>query len=57
LLPLGAVVDYYYWTHTGTLRSYEGYRAGGLGIGAIYLGIRCLWYAISGRNNINRDDF
>jgi hypothetical protein len=25
--------------------------------GAAYLAVRCLWYAITGKDNINRDDF
>ena len=42
---------------------YESYGSSGRGgvdaicLGALYLGIRCLWYAVTGRNNINRDDF
>jgi hypothetical protein len=26
-------------------------------VGAAYLAVRCLWYAITGKDNINRDDF
>ena len=29
----------------------------GILIGALYLAARCGWYAITGRNNINRDDY
>jgi hypothetical protein len=29
----------------------------GIGCGAAYLASRCLWYAITGKDNINRDDF
>ena len=29
----------------------------GLGIGAFYLAYRCLRYAVTGKRNINRDDF
>ena len=28
-----------------------------LACGFLYLAVRCLWYAISGRDNINRDNF
>ena len=49
------------WYPTGS-GYYGGYRsrggaAGALRLGAIYLGIRCLWYAFTGKDNINRDDF
>ena len=27
-----------------------------LGLGGLYLSFRCLWYAITGTGNINRDD-
>jgi len=37
--------------------SYRHTGAGGLCVGAIYLGIRCLWYAVTGKDNVNRDDF
>jgi len=48
-----------YLALTGWDRGYSGYGGGatGLCLGAIYLGIRCLWYAITGKDNVNRDDF
>ena len=35
-----------------------GYRdlLGVLGFGGFYLSFRCLWYAITGQDNVNRDD-
>lgn len=39
---------------------YGGYRNGGVDtifLGSLYLAIRCLWYALTGKDNINRDDF
>ena len=35
------------------------YGTGGTctGAGSAYLGYRCLYYAITGRDNINRDDY
>jgi hypothetical protein len=53
LLPFGVLVEYYSWTHVGSFGDSSGRYA--LGIGAIYVGARCLWYAITGRNNINFD--
>lgn len=45
-----------YFLHPGYLGF--GYRdlRGILGVGGFYLSFRCLWYAITGDNNINRDD-
>ena len=41
--------------------SYSSFRyrhlLGILGFGGFYLSFRCLWYAITGEDNINRDDF
>jgi len=49
----GAALEYY-WRRTSS--SYEGwYGVGGMGL--IVVGLRCLWYAITGKDNINRDDF
>jgi len=56
LLTLGAALEYYWWQSTSS--GYYGhsvYGAGGLGM--FVLGIRCLWYAITGKDNVNRDDF
>ena len=35
-----------------------GYRdlLGVLGFGGFYISFRCLWYAITGQDNVNRDD-
>ena len=49
-----------YLALSGWDNSYSSYRRGGstgLCLGAFYLGIRCLWYAVTGRDNVNRDDF
>jgi hypothetical protein len=55
LLPFGAFVEYYDWTHWGSFGYSSRLGRGSLGIGSIYVGIRCLWYAVTGRNNINFD--
>lgn len=57
LLPFGVAVEYYDWTHLSGYSSITRSGAGGLGIGAIYLGYRCIRYAVTGQDNINRDDF
>jgi len=54
LIPFGAFVEYYSWTHPGSF-GYGHYGGYGLGVGSLYVGGRCLWYAITGRNNINFD--
>jgi hypothetical protein len=46
-LAVGIAVEYYWWQRPW-------YGAGGLGL--IILGGRCLWYAITGKDNVNRDD-
>jgi hypothetical protein len=33
------------------------YQSGGAGLGCLVLGGRCLWYAITGKNNVNNKDF
>jgi len=45
------------WDSDSGYRSYGRGGSGTLCLGAIYLSIRCLWYAVTGKNNINRDDF
>lgn len=54
LITLGAALEYYWWhTHSyGYEHSY--YGAGGAGM--FILGIRCLWYAITGKDNVNCND-
>ena len=42
LLPLGVLIAYYAWTHPGSGLLLTHYGAGGLGIGSMYLGVRCL---------------
>jgi hypothetical protein len=34
-----------------------GVMAAGLSIVGFYVSFRCLWYAVTGEDNINRDDF
>ncbi len=51
LIALGAALEYYWWTTPSS-----GYYGAG-GTGMLILGFRCLWYAVTGRDNINRDDF
>jgi len=53
LIGFGALFEYHYWTSTYVASSYRGV----LGFGCLGLGIRCLWYAITGKDNVNRDDF
>jgi len=48
------------WQNGVAYDSYSSYRNGGVDticLGALYLAVRCLWYAITGKDNINRDDF
>ncbi|MES2390263.1 MAG: hypothetical protein V4555_01380 [Acidobacteriota bacterium] len=54
-LALFAVGGFYMLTH-GTIIFI---CIGGLGVlgGSIYLGYRCLRYAITGKGNVNRDNF
>jgi hypothetical protein len=55
LLPVGVVIEYYSWTHlTGGMYRYG---IGGVFGVALYLGYRCARYAITGKGNMNRDDF
>jgi len=56
LLALGAALEYYWWqTPSYGYYGHGVYGAGGLSM--LVLGIRCLWYAVTGRDNVNRDDF
>lgn len=55
LLPLGLLIEYYDWTQTWN-SSYR-YGAGAGGLGLLYVGVRCAVYALTGKSNINRDDF
>ena len=32
------------------------YQSGGVGLGCLFLGGRCLWYAVTGKNNVNNKD-
>jgi len=54
-LSLGAVGGIYMMTHSAITM----YRLGGvtLTFGCIHVAWRCARYAITGRGNINRDDF
>jgi hypothetical protein len=51
-----ALVATYFTLHSGILGFIYMIRTG-LAVGSYYLAYRCLRYAITGRNNINRDDF
>jgi hypothetical protein len=55
LLPVGMAFEYYDWTHFSD-PTYR-YGIGGVFGGVLYLAYRCLRYAITGRDNINRDNF
>jgi len=48
-----------YLLANGYHMSYSYGRAGEFctGVGTAYLGYRCLRYAMTGRNNVNRDDY
>jgi hypothetical protein len=54
-LALAAIGGFYMLTHGAILFI----CLGGLGVfcGSIYLGCRCLRYAITGKGNVNRDNF
>jgi hypothetical protein len=54
LIPFGAVIEYYWWTQPSPSSVHRVFAAGGFG--CLYLGLRCLWYAITGKDNINRDE-
>ncbi len=55
ILAMGAVGGIYMVTHATLIML----RFGGIAatVGCIRVGWRCAGYAITGRNNINRDDF
>jgi hypothetical protein len=36
---------------------HHSYRSGTAAIACFVLSGRCLWYAVTGKNNVNRDDF
>ncbi|WP_263378556.1 hypothetical protein [Granulicella paludicola] len=55
LVPIGLAAEYYDWTRLSG-SSYR-YGIGGIFGGALYLGYRCARYAITGRGNINRDNY
>ncbi len=55
LLLFGAVCVYF--VYTSPFWSYFYIVRTGLGIGAFYYAFRCLRYAITGKGNVNRDDF
>jgi hypothetical protein len=55
LIGIGAAVEYYWWTSPSHGYWHGWYGAGGAGF--LVIGVRCLWYAITGKDNINRDDF
>jgi len=55
LLPLGLLIEYYNWTRPWNSAYQYGAGAGGFGI--LYVGYRCGLYALTGKRNINRDDF
>jgi len=56
LIALGVVVEYYDWTSIRGGSSSLRYGTGAFGLGCLYLGVRCLWYAITGRDNINNEE-
>jgi hypothetical protein len=45
-----------YFLFSGSIFGIWIFVQGGLGVGSIYLTYRCLKYAITGRDNINRDE-
>ena len=59
VLSLAFAAFIFFFSSDAILRSnyHTGYYRDGLGLGALYLAYRCLRYAITGRGNINRDDF
>jgi hypothetical protein len=58
-LLLWAAIDTYLFVTGYWMRhvSYGSTAEGGSGIVAAYIAYRCLRYAITGRSNINRDDY
>jgi hypothetical protein len=58
LLLIGGGLLYWFRTDLFSLRgNYNGYSADAAGAALFVLGARCLWYAATGRNNVNKDDF
>jgi hypothetical protein len=58
LLLIGGGLLYWSWTQFLSLRrNYNGYSEDAVGAALFVLGARCLWYAATGKNNLNKDDF
>ena len=61
LLLIGGGLFYWSWTHSWmdsfSLRDYNGYSLDAIGAALFILGVRCLWYAATGKGNDNKEDF
>jgi hypothetical protein len=52
------IVDSYLLSHGfGSGMGYTTTAETALWVGAAYLAVRCFWYAFTGKDNINRDDY
>ncbi len=54
LLVIGSVFLYFSF-RSSTRYSYQ-YQEDAAAVACFGLGGRCLWYAVTGKNNVNRDD-
>ncbi len=59
LLLIGGGLLYWSWADFLSLRqNYDDrYSVGTIGVVLFVLGGRCLWYAVTGRDNVNNKDF
>ena len=59
LLLIGGGFFYMSWKNRLGVRfdSNTNYTIDAAGVGLFLLGARCLWYAATGKGNVNKDDF
>ena len=55
LFLAGLFAEWHYWITPFDSTSVTIFRYGGLGM--ILIGIRCIWYALTGRGKVSGDDF
>jgi len=58
LLAVSAIATYFaYQTRSNGYSSRTNDWVDGIAFGSAVLSVRCLWYAMTGKGNVNRDDF